>query len=177
MFGFAFAPKYWAKCDGAILPVNQNVALFALLGAQYGGDSRTTFGLPDLRGRAILGAGIGTDGMRYPQGVSGAGGAETVTLTAANLPYHTHSVVACANPATQNSPKNNFIAEVMTTASGGVSVNTYAPPPTTGSGAALVPQSAAVVSTNGGGGAHNNMQPFSVVNYCISTSGVYPTRG
>ena len=155
-FGFQFTPKGWAECNGQLLSINQYQALFSLLGTMYGGDGRTTFGLPDLRGRAPMHV-----GPTHSQGERG--GAESVTLSTSQLPQHTHAAHCSNVPATQTSPTGKFWAQ---DASGNVVFNN------TG-GATMA---ATAVGNAGGGQAHPNMQPYLVVNYCIAVQGIYPSR-
>lgn len=177
LFSFAFAPEYWAKCDGTLLPINQNQALFSLLGANYGGDGRITFGLPDLRGVVPVGFATnsatlgGLTALRL--GSVNAGGAETVTLSSAQIPAHNHTFNGRSDaPTTSVSPAN---ALPSTIADINVPINdhpAYANP----TGKTLQPISNKSIGLAGAGAPHNNMQPFLVGNYCIATSGMYPPR-
>jgi microcystin-dependent protein len=154
MVGFNFAPRGWAFCNGQILPVNQNQSLFSLLGSTYGGDGRTSFALPDLRGRAPMHR---SDG--HPRGQKG--GAEFVALSTNEMPQHTHSVNASSDSANAPTPNGNAFAEP--------SPNIYSDP------ANLVNMNSGVV-TNTGGGGHNNMQPFLAINFIIALQGLFPPR-
>jgi microcystin-dependent protein len=107
MFGFGFAPQGWALCDGQLLPINQNTALFSLLGTTYGGDGRTTFALPDLRSRVPVGQGQGPGLSSYAEGQ--ASGAETVTLAASQMPGHTHQVKASSSAAGSGQPEGRTL--------------------------------------------------------------------
>ncbi len=156
--GFNFAPRGWAHCDGQILPINQNQALFALLGTTYGGDGRTTFALPDLRGRSAVHAG-------NEIGLGTRTGSETVTLTAAQLPAHTHVQHAVSDFANAAVPGNALPAARPR---GGALL--YAAP---GAPVAMNPASVAAV---GGNQAHDNMQPFTVLNVVIALQGLFPPR-
>ncbi|OIQ94780.1 phage tail collar domain protein [mine drainage metagenome] len=173
IFPFNFAPADWAQCNGAILPVSQNPALFSLLNANYGGDGRTTFALPDLRGRTPLhwGAGQTTAAGTVYSKVGITGGAEQVSLNIANMPLHTHAVTAVAAPGNEFSGNGaNYLAQAAADAEQPpVTPSMYGPAATT---VAMAP--ATLVAT--GGGAHNNMQPFLVLNFCICTTGLYPSR-
>jgi len=169
IFSFSFAPKNWAFCDGQILPVNQNAALFALLGNQFGGSPSTTFALPDLRGRAGLDDGINTDTPSVTYTVGQTGGAESVTLTTANVPLHYHDFNVIAGAANKNLPTGNFYAQV----SPSPTPNTIYAAPSTGTTVSLHPST---VTNAGGSGAHGNMQPFAVLNFCIATTGLFPQR-
>lgn len=156
MFGFNFPPKGWAKCDGQLLPINQNQALFALLGTTYGGNGQTTFALPDLRGRASL-----HRGTTFAQGQ--AGGAASHTLAATEMPAHTHTAQAANMPGTAASPFG---------ASWGVQTATrsYA----TGTPSAAM--NAAAVRARGNGQPHENRSPYLVVNICIALQGLFPSQ-
>jgi len=171
IFPWSWAPDGWALCDGTQLPAQQNAALNALLGQTFGGNGSTMFALPDLRGRTPVHVGLGQDGATYQAGQ--VGGAETVTLTAANLPQHTHSVNALSGTkGNASNPKSSLPATVgfgtgMTTA-----VNIYAPATST----PIVALANDSFSTEGGSTPHNNMQPFLVLNFCIATLGIFPPR-
>jgi microcystin-dependent protein len=156
IFSFVFAPKGWALCNGQLLPINQNQALFSLLGTTYGGDGRVNFALPDLRARVPIHVGSGhTLGER--------GGEQAHTLSLAELPAHTHPVVASSNGPTAATPQNNFWAS-----------NTGFAPYGTIADTAMSEQS--LTNTNTGGGqAHLNMQPFLVLSFCIALQGIFPS--
>lgn len=162
LVGFNFAPRGWALCNGQILPIAQNTALFSLLGTTYGGDGRTTFALPDLRGRVPLHAGQGPGLSARNLGESG--GEASVTLLASQLPAHTHAVAASAAEAGERSPAGQQFANAVG------SLNSWAPP---GSPVALAPD---MVGGAGGSQPHNNMAPTLVVNYIIALQGVFPPR-
>jgi microcystin-dependent protein len=162
--GFNFAPTNWALCDGSLLPISQYTALFQLLGTTFGGDGRTTFGLPDLRGRAALGAGQGPGLQPYVQGE--LAGAESVTLAGGQFASHTHGLSGAAT-ATTAAPGS---AVVLGTP--GATTPIYA---ATGASAALA--GGAVSLAPGGGGPHENRQPTATINYIISLSGVFPSQG
>ncbi len=167
MFGGNFAPRGWAFCDGQLLPIAQNAALFSILGTTYGGDGRTTFGLPDLRGRIPMGPrnGPGLSDRRLGE----ESGVENVTLNTNQIPSHSH--VATANavaPAgNSNDAVGNFWADDAGMASG-----TYH------SGPANTTMNAAAVEINdaGGGQPHTNIQPFLCVNFIIALTGIFPSR-
>lgn len=155
LMSFVFAPKGWALCNGQLLPINQNQALFSLLGTTYGGDGRVNFALPDLRGRVPIHVGSGhTLGER--------GGAEAHTLSVAELPAHTH-VVNAATRATDGSasPSGNVLG-------GGNNVYTRA-----GADTALQP---GTVQNVGGSQPHINTQPFLTVSFCIALQGIFPSQ-
>jgi microcystin-dependent protein len=155
IMSFVFAPKGWALCNGQLLPINQNQALFSLLGTTFGGDGRVNFALPDLRGRAPIHVGSGhTLGER--------GGEQAHTLSIAELPTHTH--VAQASSAVGNAfvPTSNLLAKVE-----GTDVYNQA--------ANLVAMSPSSIANVGGSQAHLNMQPFLVLTFCIALQGIFPS--
>ena len=159
--GFNFPPRGYAQCDGQILPINQNQSLYSLLGTTYGGDGRTTFGLPDLRGRTPIHA-----NGNHPLGQKG--GAQDVTLTVNQIPSHTHTVSASINPASTNSPANN----VLGLAPQNIYNNTADSPLVD-----VANESNSMNTTNTGGNqAHTNEQPYLVLNYVIATQGLFPSR-
>jgi microcystin-dependent protein len=160
LFGFNFAPLGWAFCDGRLLPISQNSALFSLLGTTYGGDGRSTFALPDLRGRVPVSMGTGPGLSPYEIGE--LGGAENVTLTTNAVPAHNHNIQASDGPASEAKPGGGFLARTNASA--------YAP---TTDGTTL---SANAISTSGGGQPHTNLQPYLVVNFCIALQGIFPSR-
>lgn len=159
LFGFNFTPRGWAICQGQLLSIAQNSALFSLLGTQYGGDGRTTFALPDLRGRVPLGFGQGPGLSDYPIGQ--LGGTEQVTLTSGQMPPHSHGVNAAAS-ATSKAPMNNLPA----VSTGG---SAYGP-------TAAGTMAAGMVQSAGNGQPHANMQPYLVANWCIALEGIFPSR-
>jgi microcystin-dependent protein len=162
-FGFNFAPRSWATCDGQLLPISQYSALFSLLGTIYGGDGRTTFALPDLRGRAMLHQGNGPGLTSRPIGQRSGG--ETNTLNTTQLPSHGHGVnmPVSSEDATSNEPGGNVLAV------GGA--NLYH------AGASAGSSYQAFNTANAGGNAPvNNMQPYLVVNVCIALNGLFPSR-
>lgn len=162
MFSFAFAPTSWAKCDGSIMQISQNAALYSLLGTSYGGDGVSTYGLPDLRGRTPI-------GNTAPDATNTPGGVETVTLTVNQIPQHTHYVQVTNQTGTDAAAKDTFYAGVPQDSSR-PTANLY--------GVASTPLIKIQPSLNsyGGGQEHNNMQPFVVTNFCICISGYYPPR-
>lgn len=169
MFSFAWAPHNWALCQGQLMTITQNQALYALLGTTFGGNPPTNFNLPDLRGRVPLCQGQSPiSGTTYQQGSTYAGGAETVTLNAAQVPAHTHTVKAISAQGTAG-PSDGIISSLKTA----VTPTVYSAVPT--SGATFQPLNAGTVSPVGGA-AHSNMQPFTVANFCIATSGIFPAR-
>ncbi len=157
-FGFNFNPRGWAKCDGQLLPIAQNQALYSLLGTTYGGDGRTTFGLPDLRGRASLHQGQGTGLGNRP--IGSRAGQQAVALTSSQIPSHTHTLNALADNPSSGMP-----------AAGILSADTlYTAGP---SDTALAAQS---IGNTGGNVGHENMQPWLVINWCIALQGTFPSR-
>ena len=153
VMSFGFAPKGWAACNGQLLPINQNQALFSLLGTSFGGDGRVNFALPDLRGRAPIHTGNGhTLGER--------GGEQAHTLSIGELPQHLHGASDTSDNAAVDQPGGNLLA------SGG---NQYAgPPPNT----SIV---ASTVTNVGGSQAHPNMEPFLTLTFCIALQGIFPS--
>ena len=157
MFGGNFAPVGWALCNGALVPISENDALFNLIGTTYGGDGQSTFALPDLRGRAPVHTGSGfTLGQRA--------GTETVTLTTSQIPVHTHPMLASKDAANQITGAGGVLASP-------VSLATYfnSPPDNT----AL---NAAAVLPAGGNQPHDNMQPYLAINFIISLFGIFPSQ-
>lgn len=163
MFGFSFAPRNWATCDGQLMSINQNQTLYALIGSEFGGDGRTTFALPDLRGRVPVhgrGALLGNKS-----------GAENVTLTTNELPTHNHTVKATtSNANTKTFTSNILAAGYDKRTSEQHPVNMYAPATN------LVALNEKTVTDNGSGQSHNNMQPSIVVNFCMALLGTFPSR-
>jgi len=157
-FAFGFVPSGWAACDGQVLPINQNQALFALLGTTYGGDGRTTFALPDLRGRVAVGEGAAATGSVFALGEGG--GEEVHRLTAAELPSHRHQAHAKATAGTRANPTNAVWA---------ASAKRYAPSGT----AAMSPDA---IGSAGEDHAHNTMQPYLPLNVCIAVFGEFPSH-
>ncbi len=161
MFAGNFAPRGWAFADGQLLAVSQNDALFSLLGTIYGGDGRTTFGLPDLRGRIPIHAGAGP-GLS-PRNLGQKSGTEQEVVTVTQLPSHTHVVQFSTAAGTQSNPSNQFLG-----ASPNVRVFRPVPP--------NVDMSADAVTGVGGNQPHTNLQPFLCVNFIIALFGIYPSR-
>jgi len=157
---FGFAPKGWALCNGQLLPITQNQALFSLLGTTYGGDGRVTFALPDLRGRAALHTGGG-------QAQGQAAGLEQVTLGAAEMPAHSHALRASSDLANASVPGN---AVPAARARGGPTM--YAG----STGGQAVAMHVGSVAAAGAGQAHDNMQPYAVLSFVIALSGIFPSR-
>lgn len=168
LMGFPFAPKGWAYCQGQLLPINTNQALFSLLGTQYGGDGRTTFALPDLRGRVILGVGAASGSPSYVQGQ--IGGVETVGLTQQQLPAHAHSFQGTIKTA-----QAAEYAEPDATLPAAGTITQFA----TGTPNASLNAGALAGSTSPSGGSqpHDNRQPLIAMNYAIALQGYFPSRG
>jgi microcystin-dependent protein len=171
MAGFGFAPKFWAQCNGQLLPINQNQALFSLLGTQFGGNGTTNFALPDLRSRTPIGYASSVDPSWQPPAVQigQSAGIENVTLLSTNLPAHSHSVNASTAAGDNRAAGGRLYATSASTNS--TAPNLYAP-----SNGALVPMNSATVIPAGGNQPHPNLQPYSVINFCIALSGIYPSR-
>ncbi len=163
MFAGNFAPRGWAFCDGQLLSVSQNDALFSILGTIYGGDGRTTFGLPDLRGRAAMHAGTGP-GLT-PRKLGAKGGAETVTLTTDQMASHNHGVNCNTNEGNQASPVGNIPG-----------AETVPNKDVWSTAAADGTMKASMIQNTGGSKSHNNIQPYEAVNYIIALVGIYPSR-
>lgn len=162
IFPFNFAPKGWAWCDGQLLPLSQNTALFSLLGTTYGGNGKSNFALPDLQGRAPMHPGQGLGLSLHDLGETG--GSETVTLLESEIPAHSHAISASASDGTNNSPTGEKLAA-------GVGIGQYAAP------GPLTALSANALTPAGGDAPHNNMQPYLTFYFCIALQGVFPPRG
>jgi len=158
---FNFAPRGWAMCNGQIMSIAQNTALFSLLGTTYGGNGQTNFALPNLQSRAPVHVSSG-----LPLGEQD--GEESHTLTSAELPAHSHTVFGSANQATSTGPGGNLLAEKARRGP-----NIYATAP---GGADVQPLAAGTVSVTSGGQPHNNMQPYLALNFIIALAGIYPAR-
>jgi microcystin-dependent protein len=156
IMSFVFAPKGWALANGQLLPINQNQALFSLLGTTFGGDGRVNFALPDLRGRTPIHVGSGhTLGER--------GGEQAHTLSIAELPTHTHAANAANVPATAGNPSNQRLLSQSTGS------NLY------GGASNFLPMAPNTISNVGGSQAHLNMQPFLTLSFCIALQGIFPS--
>jgi microcystin-dependent protein len=162
IFGFNFAPRYWSFCNGGILPISQNTALFSLLGTTYGGNGVSTYGLPDLRSRIPLHAPSSGGNISLGE----LGGQETVTLQLSQMPSHTHAFAATNDPSDQISETDHVFAMGVKSSDNPVA---YANTPN-------APLANATVSTSGGSQPHNNLQPYQALNFCIALNGVYPSR-
>ena len=164
IFAFSWPPKGWALCDGTILPINQNAALYSLVGTSFGGDGRTTVGLPDMRGRVPVGYG----NSQSPR----TGGQETVTLTISQMPSHSHDLLATLEDGTRPNA-NGGIPATVGVSTAGVTTPIYKQVLQDTPRCQLAGDT---VGLTGGSLPHNNMQPFLVVPFCIATSGLYPPR-
>jgi len=154
IMSFNFAPKGWAACNGQFLPINQNQALFSLLGTTYGGNGQTTFALPDLRGRVPVGVGGGLN-------LGQSGGQEFHTVTQSEMPAHMHFVRAASNAANTNTANGTSLL--------GTQASTYGP------ASNLTPMAPSEISNLGGSQPHENRQPFLTLNYCIALQGIFPS--
>lgn len=172
-FSFDKIPAGWIQCQGQSLPITGNQALFAVIGNQFGGDGKTNFNVPDLRGRAAIGAYTGgiPGPANYTQGK--AGGAETVVLTAAQVPTHIHFFVASADTGQAKPVPTGNLLGVATKSATAAAFNIYAPVPPTPP-AAMVALAPAAVDVVGGNGGHENRQPLLALNFCIATTGIFP---
>lgn len=163
IMAFNFAPRGWAFCDGQILPINQNQSLYSLLGTTYGGDGRTSFGLPDLRGRCPIHVGRSNGGPDHTEGQKS--GEETHTLSAAEMPQHKHGIQATTTIGNSFDPTGRMLATVDATFG-----DLYTLPGN------LVNMQSTAMANVGGGQAHNNMQPYLAINFCIALQGLFPSR-
>jgi microcystin-dependent protein len=167
-FGFTFAPINWALCQGQLLSIGQNDALFALLGTTYGGDGQSTFGLPNLQGRVPINQGQGSSLSPYVLGQQS--GSESITLTSLQLPIHNHLVATSNTPGTTNVPSTGtFLSDE---GPGTPAVTTYTPgtPPT------QTALAGTTISPSGSSLPHENRQPFLAVNFCIALAGIFPPQ-
>jgi len=165
-FAFGFTPKNWAQCNGQILSIQQNAALFSLLGTYYGGNGTSTFALPDLRGRVPVHQGT-FGGEAYTMGEQD--GTTTVQLLLPNMPQHTHVLMGANVAATIVQPAAG-VALANASRPGGTPDNFYGPM------SAVVALNPGSVSSYGGGQAHDNMQPYLAINWCICQFGIFPSR-
>jgi len=162
LVGFNFAPTGWASAAGQLLPISRYAALFSLFGTMYGGDGKSTFGLPNLQSNVAIGAGQGPGLSDYVQGESG--GATSVTLLSTETPSHTHTMNATTRGG-QSTPQNNAFADAGV---GNVYLNT---------GSSLVNMAQQIIPPYGGNQPHNNMMPYLGLNWIVSMQGVFPARG
>jgi microcystin-dependent protein len=161
VFSFGFAPKGWALCNGQFLPINQNQALFSLLGTTYGGNGQTTFALPNLQGRVPIKEGSGFT-------LGQAAGSASVTITQQTMPAHTHQLMASNVQGNAVNPNFGGTGHVFAQDPGNVYSNSFA-----GGAAAL---NAGSVTTVGGSQPHENMMPYLVLNFCIALQGIFPSQ-
>ena len=161
IFGFNFAPRGWAMCNGQILPLSQSTALFSLLGTNYGGNGQSNFGLPNLQARAPMHPGQGP-GLSLHD-LAETGGSESVTLLESEIPSHTHTLMASSVNSQLISPANNSLGR-------GNPVKLYSPTAT------LTKMGNSSIAGAGSSNPHNNMMPYLTMNFCIALQGVYPPR-
>ena len=154
IMSFGFAPKGWALCNGQLMPINQNQALFALLGTTYGGDGRINFGLPNLQGRVPI-------GMGNPQTLGELGGEPAHTLSISEIPTHTHSFNGTTNNGAQATPQGDLFGTFAQLYTGAANLTSLAP---------------GTISNVGGSQPHPNMQPFLTLNLCIALQGIFPSQ-
>ena len=163
IFPFNFAPKGWAWCDGQLLPLSQNTALFSLLGTTYGGDGKSNFALPDLQGRAPMHPSQGPGLSLHDLGETG--GSDTVTLLESEIPSHAHTLRGDVNVAESPDPSGNTLAR-------GSSINVYH----SNTNQNLVAMAEGSLAPAGGDQPHNNLQPYLTFHFCIALQGVFPPR-
>ncbi|MBA2691311.1 MAG: phage tail protein [Rubrobacter sp.] len=163
IFPFNFAPKGWAFCNGQLMPISQNTALFSLLGTTYGGDGKSNFALPDLEGRAPMHPGQGPGLSLHDLGETG--GSETVTLLQSEIPSHAHGAKASSRPATENDPAGQYLA------AGTGGIQAYNP-----NAQNLTQMAPETLAPAGGDAPHNNLMPYLTFNFCIALQGVFPPR-
>jgi len=161
LFGCNFAPTGWATCDGQLLPIGQNTALFSLLGTNYGGDGRSNFALPNLRNSLAVGVGVGP-GLT-PRQVGETGGSTMVTLLESQMPQHDHALMSALSPTTGNPA----LAALAPTANGA---------PAYHAAASLAPMAAGALTATGGSQPHENRHPALQLNFCIALQGIFPPR-
>lgn len=172
LFPFGVVPSGWHLCDGTLLQIQQNQALYAILRNTYGGTPNVNFNLPDLRGRVPVQPAYGKQGVINAQ-LGGAFGVETHTLTLAETPQHTHIALASSQNATSGSPSGTVWATIPSSDT----TDPYAPVTSAGGTTPTQPMRSDALAVSGGNSPHNNMQPFLVGNYCIALQGVFPPRG
>jgi len=172
IFAGNYAPQGWHLCDGSLLSINENQALFSLIGQIYGGDGIKTFGLPDLQGRLVVGTDQLHGGIKY--GLGQKGGNSEVQLTQSTMPTHNHLLIASTDQATTGIPTGNMPAASAPAGNGYTTVNLYAALPT-GTTTPDAPLDPSVLVTEGESQPHENMMPYVTINYIISLGGIYPT--
>jgi len=163
IFPFNFAPRGWAFCDGQLLPISQNTAVFSLLGTYYGGDGRSNFGLPNLQGSAPMHTGATTGPGLSSHVLGESGGSDNVTLISSEMPGHTHTLSAENDNPRSADPANHYLAFSAIPVYSDQAVNSASAPTATSPAGSSTP--------------HNNLQPYLVLNFCIALQGVYPPRG
>jgi microcystin-dependent protein len=161
MFGGNFAPAGWVFCNGQLMPIAENDALFTLIGTTYGGDGQETFGIPNLQSRVPIHAGTGSDGVTYTLGEMA--GTEAVTLTTNQMPAHPHALLANSGAATDPNPQNDVMAEQL-------AVSAYQ------SQAPTAPLAPASIGSAGGNQPHANLQPYLAISYIMSLFGIFPSQ-
>ena len=171
MVGFNFAPTGWALCNGQLLAISSNTALFSLLGTTFGGNGTTTFALPNMQSRAPIHQGQGTGLSLYTMGENA--GTENVTLIASQMPIHNHLMAVNSSNSNQNNPTNNILAVTNNNVTDPRNPTPY---PTYSNAASTGTLAATAISTSGGSTPHPNLQPFLVVNFIIALQGVFPSR-
>jgi microcystin-dependent protein len=164
IFPFNFPPRGWAFCNGQILPISQNTALFSLLGTTYGGNGQSTFALPDMQGNVPMHPGQGPGLSLHDLGE--IGGSQTVTLLESEIPAHSHTVKAISSVGNRSTPAANSLSRVT----GSIPFVPGNPLPP------LVAMSSSSIASSGGDQPHNNMQPYLTLNFCIALQGVFPPR-
>jgi microcystin-dependent protein len=170
IFPFNFPPKGWAFCDGQLLPLSQNTALFSLLGTTYGGDGKSNFALPNLQGDAPMHPQQGPGLSLHDLGETG--GSDTVSLLQTEIPAHSHTLMSVsAFNASDNSPQGNVLSKAV---AAGAALNAYVPGSPTPS--PMVQMADAAVAPAGGDQPHNNMQPYLTLNFCLALQGIFPPR-
>lgn len=162
IFACSFAPKGWATCNGQLLPISQNTALFSLLGTYYGGDGKSTFALPNIQGSAVMNQGEGAGLSNRFLGETG--GEPSVTLSTSEMPNHDHFLQASGQPGNRRPVAGNALAR-------STGANMYLPSGT------ITPMALQAVTIQGNSQPHNNMQPYLTLVYCIALQGVFPPRG
>lgn len=163
IFPFNFAPKGWAFCNGQLMPISQNTALFSLLGTTYGGDGKSTFALPDMQGNAPMHPGQGPGLSLHDLGE--ASGSDTVTLLESGIPVHTHAMSGSSQPGEDASPSGEVLARSVGASLYQTTVN-----------ANIVPLAFQALSPSGGSLPHENLMPYLTLNFCIALQGIFPPR-
>jgi microcystin-dependent protein len=172
-FAFNFTPRGWLPCDGRLLAINTNAALFSLLGTTYGGDGRTTFGIPDLRGRAPMHYTNAAGSGLTSRDLGNKSGSETVTLLTAQIPVHTHTAVTTASQPCQSAAGNNESPAGNFPAANAPTAQTYS---NTSNATMGAPTVSTTINPAGGNQPHPNLPPYLTLNFCIAISGIFPSR-